>query len=248
MAKSKKPGTKAQGRYVEPVARKRSRGSKTDHKGPARHKPRSSSQIDTIGSAKKTRAFQSRIVVYVNDQLLTALDKHAQRKDQTRAQAALEALQLYLKNGGNRSSIATEQGTVVIRSVRQALFHSRLVIAAFDEALEYDVLRQHNEPPPLLLLDSPDYLDEIRKLVVELRHLNSYLETVRRFPKRRAEDTTVLRGPVASTKRHINTFLGRYASTLGHGAGILTVGALVTLLYQLGLPETVFEQLIRKLH
>jgi hypothetical protein len=120
------------------------------------------------------------------------------------------------------------------------MFHSKLLIGAFKEALDYDEYRHHNQPPPALRLEDEEYLDELRRLVTELKQMNSFLAGL--VASKRAIGT-----PPIQLRKHLNTFLDKYASTLGHGAGVMTLGLIATLLYQLGAGDAVFDHLLKKI-
>jgi hypothetical protein len=158
-----------------------------------------------------------------------------------------QALQQYL---GEKASptIRSRNGKIIVRNTTQVLFYSRVVLTAVQDALDYDPQRD-NHPPPTLRIEGVDYLKELRSLVIELRRLNDNLEEAKSAsPKRFSKPTKTVEKSAIDLRKHLNTFLNKYASTLGTGAGIVTVGALAALLYQLGIPETVFAQILKKIH
>jgi hypothetical protein len=124
----------------------------------------------------------------------------------------------------------------ILNSAR-ALQYSKIVITALEEALDYDPLRQHNQPPPDLRLDDPNYLIEIRSLVAELRRLNELLEK-----KKSGPSVSRSTGRLA---KHFDKFFGSYASALGKGAAGLTIGAAAALLYQAGVGSGVIDDILR---
>jgi transcriptional regulator with XRE-family HTH domain len=130
---------------------------------------------------------------------------------------------------------------VRIRSKTQVVFYSKLIVYALEEALDTTSHeRHHNKPPPDLVVDDEKYLQELRNLVAELKRLNDLLEThsLKSTPKK----------PVIELRKHLNTFLNRWAGTVGVGAGVMTLGAIAALLHQLGMDDAIFEQLQKKLH
>jgi hypothetical protein len=158
-----------------------------------------------------------------------------------------QALQQYL---GEKASptIRSRNGKIIVRNTTQVLFYSRVVLTAVQDALDYDPQRD-NHPPPTLRIERVDYLKELRSLVIELRRLNDNSEEAKSAsPKRFSKPTKTVEKSAIDLRKHLNTFLNKYASTLGTGAGIVTVGALAALLYQLGIPETVFAQILKKIH
>lgn len=70
--------------------------------------------------------------------------------------------------------LASEHAGAPIKEVALAQLGS--LIAAFQEVEDYDPQRHHNGYRPALWLDSRDYLEEIKRLVVELRRLNDLLK------------------------------------------------------------------------
>jgi hypothetical protein len=42
-------------------------------------------------------------------------------------------------------------------------------------------------------------------------------------------------------------FLNKYSATLGYGTGVMTLGLIATLLYQLGAGEAVFDHVLKKI-
>ncbi len=180
---------------------------------------------------------------------MEALEKLAASTNTNKAKIVRDAITAMLQSSDRPTPIKTRKGKIVVRSVPQAIFLSKLVIATIDEALEYDPTRHHNQPPPALWIEEPDYLSGIKQLVGELRRLNLNLEAIKTLkslnpalPENEVEKSAI------DVKKHVNKFLDKYASALGTGTGVLTVGLLATLLYQLGVPETVFEHILKKIH
>jgi transcriptional regulator with XRE-family HTH domain len=134
------------------------------------------------------------------------------------------------------------ESTAVIIGTRQlVVFYSRLIISTVETALDdHDTNRKHNQPPSELIIEDKEYIAELRHLVAELRRLNELLETVRSLNGK-------ARKPVIDVKKHVDTFLNKWAGTIGVGTGLLTVGAMVALLNQLGVGDAVLEPIIKKL-
>jgi transcriptional regulator with XRE-family HTH domain len=95
---------------------------------------------------------------------------------------------------------APRRSRVVLRSRRQVLFHSKLVIFALEGTLQKRAARQHhNRHPEDLIIDDDEYIAEIRNLVAELKRLNSLLQESRSLK-------AVPKKPVVNVKKHLNTF------------------------------------------
>jgi hypothetical protein len=118
--------------------------------------------------------------------------------------------------------------TVVIRNKREVLLHSSILLKALEEAYNYKPRRQGNQPEPELLtdlgLDDKASRADIKELIEQLKQLNAHLAS----RKPAANDD------IKKLKKHLHTFLDQYAKTVGTGAGILTIGAVLSLLTYLG--------------
>jgi hypothetical protein len=88
----------------------------------------------------------------------------------------LAAKQGISMNRAVQSFVDGSSSPSVIRNRKHVVQYSRILISALEEVLEYDGIRQHNQPPPALRVEDPEYLDEIRQLVAELKRLNDILE------------------------------------------------------------------------
>ncbi|WP_316178104.1 MULTISPECIES: helix-turn-helix transcriptional regulator [unclassified Bradyrhizobium] len=135
---------------------------------------------------------------------------------------------------------ATGSKPGTIRNKRQLLFYSKIVIYALEDALQSVSHRHHNHPPSELIIEDASYLDELRTLVSELKRLNDLLEAKRTKPN-------AAKKPTVEVKKHLNTFLSKWAATIGVGAGIMTVGAMTALLHQLGASDAIFDQIQKRL-
>jgi hypothetical protein len=129
----------------------------------------------------------------------------------------------------SRAKASKTSGTVSTRRKNEALQQVLVLITAFEEVLAYDPGRQHNQPKPALWIDSPEYLQTVRELLHELRQLNELLQAP--LPPKRAASRKA-----GIIQRGAETFVIKYAATLGVGAATLTLGAVVVLLNSLGLP------------
>jgi hypothetical protein len=119
--------------------------------------------------------------------------------------------------------------TIVIRNRSQAIHHAKILIAALQEALQYDPKRHHNQrPSPALYVNDQDYLREVRELIAELRIIIALLESERTERKRTSANSIQF-------YKHANTFLNVFAKTLAIGAGGLMIGQIAALLDALGL-------------
>jgi hypothetical protein len=123
-----------------------------------------------------------------------------------------------------------------LKDPHQALYYSRILIESFQEVLDYDPVRHHNRPAPTLRLEEPAYLNFVRELVAELNRLNSLLS------KRKGRQAATS-GTVASLSKHFDKFLSSYARAMGKVTAGLTGGAIVALLYQLGVGNEVLNGL-----
>jgi hypothetical protein len=128
----------------------------------------------------------------------------------------------------------------VITNPTELVRHSQILIIALQEALDYDPLRGHNRQPPALWIDNPSYLIDVNSLVIELRRLNSLLEAKR--PRKEAKRAVI------DLSGHFNRFLRSYATTLGTGAGVLTLGVIASLLGHAGLDPTAVWSAVKLPH
>jgi hypothetical protein len=134
------------------------------------------------------------------------------------------------KKGATRTkaTIRGKKAAPRIGDKKRVIQYSNIIIVALQEALDYDPARHHNQPPPALYIDDDKYKSDIRELIGELRRLNELLE---RKPLRTA------RAPAIKLAKHLDAFLGTYAKGMGWGMSSLTIGAIATLLYHLGLHD-----------
>jgi hypothetical protein len=149
-----------------------------------------------------------------------------------------------------RGRLTAGRSDVVTRKTR-VIFFSELFITALEEASVYDPKRHHNAPPPALRLDDEGYLKEIQTLIGELKRLNENLESAAVAEKKpKAKRTSAPRKAaeksIIQVSTHVNTFLNKYASALGTGAAVLTIGTAGALLHQLGVPFDTITKAFRR--
>lgn len=130
--------------------------------------------------------------------------------------------------------------SIVVRNISMARLYAHQLILALEPVVDYDKGRHHNQPPPELWVDDIGYLDELRALVSELRHLNELLRQHKRDPE--ATVRTAVR-----FKDHIHTFLDGYSHTLGKSAAFATVGLAAAVLYETGFARTVIHDIVAAL-
>jgi len=135
-----------------------------------------------------------------------------------------------------RRAAAPREIKIRIKNRSQVVQYCRILIAALEEVLAYDP-RRSNQPSPELRIEDADYLHAIQELIVELRILNSLLESSRRQSKKTADT-------VHRFARHVDTFLNSYAKSLAKGAGYLTIGVIASLLYQAGIGQDVITNIL----
>ena len=123
-----------------------------------------------------------------------------------------------------------------LKDQHQAIYYSRILIETFQEVLDYDQVRNYNHPAPTLRLEDPAYLDFVQELVAELKCLNSLLS-------QRKGQQAATSGTVASLSKHFEKFLSSYAGAMGKVTAGLTGGAIVALLYQVGVGKEVLDGL-----
>jgi hypothetical protein len=137
------------------------------------------------------------------------------------------------------------KGRIAVRSKELVVSYSKLIIFVLEEALQYDPAKQYNHSPPELWIDDAEYLQEIRKLVEELRRLNTLLEAA--TAKSRETKRVAI-----NIRQHTNNFLDKFSGALGkstgYGAGFLLTGLLASILSQLGLPLESVVQLLGRAH
>ena len=141
-----------------------------------------------------------------------------------------------------RSRLA-RRNTVTIRNKSQATVQSRILIAALQEALDFRSRPGDNRVEPELRrqlnLDDPAAHSLFSELLEELKKLNSFLESNQRAAK---IDKTVIT-PLSKVGLKV---LNTYGKTVAVGAGLLTIGALATVLDSIGAHQVVENAMLWK--
>jgi hypothetical protein len=125
---------------------------------------------------------------------------------------------------------------ITIANRREAIEASRLLIAAFQEAADYDQKRHHNQSPPALWVDDDRYLLDVREIVADLHKIVELLEASK----------PVRATPVRKTARRFGKFIDAYQSTLGHGVAALTAAGIGGWLLHFGVLPSEFSILKHK--
>jgi hypothetical protein len=110
--------------------------------------------------------------------------------------------------------------------------YSTLIVAALQEALDYDPVRHHNQPIPALWIEDHNYLQVIRALIAELKRLNELLQASR---TRKGEPKRT----IIDLRKHINVFLANYVPLFAKGTACVTVAAMAGLLRHFGVEEDI---------
>jgi hypothetical protein len=196
-----------------------------------------------------------RVTAALSREIKTALDAEVRKTGKTRSRIVRDVLENYFENGakqGDKPDISTADGKVVIRSKKQTMLQVTVILDALQQTIDFDPVRHHNQPPPPLRIENPEYLTELRNLVEQLRRLNETLGATKQTrsgaPAVSAKDVTK---PAIDSRKAISKFVNNYAGTLGktlgYGSGALVLGGLASLLYQLGLPDDVFATILKKI-
>jgi len=88
-----------------------------------------------------------------------------------------DATVLSRKSTARRGTTKATQ-RLVIRNRQEVVAYSTLIVAALQEALDYDPARHHNQPLPALWIEDPNYLQVIRALIAELKRLNELCKQI----------------------------------------------------------------------
>jgi hypothetical protein len=127
--------------------------------------------------------------------------------------------------------------TTVIRNRTQVIRTSAAIISALEDVLNYDPKVQHNQIPPELWRDSPEYIAALKRIADELKALNDLL--------RKQSSDQKEHNSVVDLGVHINQFLTGFSSVAGKGAGWLLVASLGGLLYQTGIVPDLAENVLK---
>jgi hypothetical protein len=179
-----------------------------------------------------------RVSVPLNKQELDHLGDIAEARGMKLDEALIDMLSK-TRRSNSRGRRALSAASIQIRNKGEVLRYSRIIIAALEEALEYDPTRHHNLPSPNLRIEDPEYLVDIQSLVIELRRLNGLL-VMRRLPLRETKKAGI------HFSTHINKFFGSYATEFGKlsakGSYLLLAGAVAGLLLNFGVPQRFIDE------
>lgn len=135
----------------------------------------------------------------------------------------------------NAEVVPAKRKPVVIRSKAQVIREAGLLITVLEDALRYHPDPHRNLPPPELWhqlnLEDHAAFQLISELVAELRRLNEFL---------RSQGRATSQSKVVLDLQKVGlAVLKTYGKTVAVGAGLLTVGALCTLLQHVGAGDVV---------
>lgn len=187
-----------------------------------------------------------RVTTNLDPSVKDALDRIALGQGRTKSEVVREAIEKLVIDAQEKPVTLTND-RVVIQSPQEIILYSTMMISALEEALDYSVERHHNHPPPPLLIESKEYLDEIRILVAELKRLNDNLERAAKEPKKPKRTPKEVQKSAVDVKKHLNSFLDKYAQSLGKGAAALTIGTASALLVRFGIPPEAFSAILKNL-
>lgn len=135
-----------------------------------------------------------------------------------------------------RFAASTETLRSTASQLQQARKYVRLLIASFQEVLDYDPVRFHNQPPPALRIEDQGYLNEVRNIVAELQKLNKLLAS-------RKSSGRQIKSKATALGRYFDEFFNSYAKAMGKVMATLTGGAVVALLYHSGVGKELLDSI-----
>ncbi|MEA2953976.1 MAG: hypothetical protein QOJ96_3496 [Alphaproteobacteria bacterium] len=192
-----------------------------------------------VGPDTRVGGKEAQITLTLPSTAMPNIEGLARKGHVTNGEIIKRALNAYIKQAQPTNGKARS-----IKNKAQLIRTSRLIITALEETLDYDPVRHHNHPPPDLWVDNSDYLEELRKLVAELKILNGYLEAAKLDKAKTHQSATKL-------AKHFESFLRNYgdsfAKAAGKGSGYLAVAAIAGLLYQAGILPDVLGKILSKL-
>lgn len=190
---------------------------------------------DLTGSdhSEIVRIRSKRSNLFLSDEDLVRVQNLAKESKSNISTVIRDALAQYVSTAPKKLAAENSRTQFIIENRIEVIRYSNAIISALEEALNYNVDRHHNSPPPDLRLEDAEYLAEIRSLIFELRRLNALLE------KPIKSNASAARKEAAGFGKHMDKFLSSYAGSLGKGAAGLTVAAVAGLLYQAGAGELV---------
>jgi hypothetical protein len=127
------------------------------------------------------------------------------------------------------------EGTV---DAAQAVRQVSALIAAFDEVAEVSPSRHHNQPPPSLWVDAPEYVSDVKALLVELRRLNDLLE--KSLKEGKPVKIEKAAGIFATAGKK---FVESYCDAMGKGAAVLTIAAMAGACVSMGVDKGTVESI-----
>src|ERR1043166_6263692 len=196
-------------------------------------------EVNALEQAIETGLMGNTIPEVIRNMMLDSIRRH--RADDTITAGDVERANYWANDElkdpwlpSNRDrSLSTKKKAVrssYIKNRRVILRYSEIIITALQQVLNYDPIRQHNQPPPDLWIEGDEYLDQVRSLILELQRLNSLLEATRP-PKQET------RRQVVHLAKHFDKVLGTYSSAMGKVAAGLTGGVVLALLSQTGIGQ-----------
>jgi hypothetical protein len=146
----------------------------------------------------------------------------------------------------DKVSKGPRQRTYLIRSKVQLLSYSRALIVALEEVLSYDIRTHHNQPPPALWMENPEYIEEVRRLVSELHRLNNLLETTAKARANKQTSRTIL-DLSKCAQRFAENYSDEFGKAAGKGTWYLLIAGIGALLYQAGVAQGVIDQILEQI-
>jgi hypothetical protein len=190
----------------------------------------------------------------VEQDVQLALELLSAKRKQSIPELLRQAIDDFVIDAQEQSAVTPSNDKVVLDNPADIIVFSRLLVDAAREAIEYTdgaAYGRNAPPPPFLPKDyTPEYVQELRRLVEELERLNKNLEVAMSAPtasRRKRSTTRAAKDSAVDVKRHINTFLETYSKSLGKGAAALTIGTCSALLIRFGVAPEVLTALINGL-
>lgn len=113
-----------------------------------------------------------------------------------------------------------------------------MLVAALKEVEEYDPTLHHNQLRPALWVGHPEYRQDVKDLLRELRQLNALL----RDPKT-AINSEKVAASASTASFGAKKFVESYFDYMGKGAAVLTIGAVAWLSISLGADKGTVESI-----
>jgi hypothetical protein len=128
---------------------------------------------------------------------------------------------------------ARKTTSISVRNREEVLRYANVLLVTFREVLEYDPRLHHNQTAPILRIEDPRYLEDVRAIV---KHLTEFTAAI--------HNSTGAKSSVRKTDlltRLLTSFVNSYAKSLGKVLAGLTGAAIVGFLYQAGVGKGVVE-------